>query len=265
MDQRETGKGLSRLCSAREEGLDSWGGSCIPSLGPGRGGSWDESTTKKKLLKKLAVSADVPRPAGQGWGQRRTPDRTPATKERVTGSGGSAGAAQHPGKRSRGEQHRRPGSPGELGTGGTSKPGHFNIGAARETEGRLEDAGTLDGNRRSWLRRDLKAPSRWPPGPRARWPPRTQRRRGQRKQQEEKKKKEEKWCLLSRWCCEEGKEGHGQPGAVARRGLRKGGGGFLPPGPASAASQRRESAAGAWHAGQEQHHPLRAGGHGARP
>lgn len=29
-----------------------------------------------------------------------------------------------------------------------------------------------------------------------------------------KKKKEEKSCLLSRWCCEEGKEGHGQPGAV---------------------------------------------------
>lgn len=141
---------------------------------------------------------------------------------------------------------------------GTSKPGHFNIGAARETEGRLEDTGTLDGNRRSWLRRALKATSRWPPGPRARWPPRTQRRRGQRKQEEKKKKKEEKSCLLSRWCCEEGKEGHGQPGAVGaaaghgggcgREGGREGAASF-PPGRPAPLPQRRESAAGAWHAG----------------
>lgn len=148
---------------------------------------------------------------------------------------------------------------------GTSKPGHFNIGAARETEGRLEDTGTLDGNRRSWLRRALKATSRWPPGPRARWPPRTQRRRGQRKQEEKKKKKEEKSCLLSRWCCEEGKEGHGQPGAVgAAAGHgggcgREGGRGRLP---SPRAGQRRFPSAGKAQPelgmrGQEQHHPLR--------
>lgn len=37
---------------------------------------------------------------------------------------------------------------------------------------------------------------------------------GRGKQEEKKKRKEEKWCLLSGWCCEDRKEGHGQLGAL---------------------------------------------------
>lgn len=252
---------------------------------------------QKKLLKTLAVSADVSRPAAEGWGQRRTPD----TYEQRAGYGRrgkrrSSSASREAQPRQRGEQQCGRGAP-ELGdkrcrregtrsagrsgkqsggtvpaqpplpsfgtqgsaprqrhlltTGrGTSKPGHFNIGAARETEGRLEHAGTLDGNRRLWLRRGFKATRRWPPGPRARWPPPHAAPAG-RGNRRKKKRKEEKWCLLSRWCCEEGKEGHGQPGAVGVQrpgtaGAAEGRGRLpSPPCRPSPLSQRRESAAGA--------------------
>lgn len=66
-----------------------------------------------------------------------------------------------------------------------------------------------------------------------------------------KKKKEEKSCLSSRWCCEEGKEGHGQPGAVGVQrpgtaGAAEGRGRLpSPPCRPSPLSHRRESAAGA--------------------
>lgn len=112
------------------------------------------------------------------------------------------------------------------------------------------------------LKERLKATraGRWPPGPRARWPPRTQRRRAEEtggKRRERRKKS----CLLSRWCCEEGKEGHGQPGAV----------GVQRPGTAGAAEGRgRLPSPRAGHrrfptAGKAQPEPRHAGAGAASP
>ncbi|XP_017667454.1 PREDICTED: uncharacterized protein LOC108495845 [Lepidothrix coronata] len=142
---------------------------------------------------------------------------------------------------------RPPNTVNLLTTGrGTSKPGHFNIGAARETEGTLEDTGTLDGNRRSWLRRDLRLRAG---GPRARRPPRTQHVR-QRKQ-EEKEEKGGKVVFIESLVLRGG-EGRARPAGshlgsagVGHGGAAEGRGGFLPPCQPSPLSQRRESAAGA--------------------
>lgn len=71
------------------------------------------SLQQKKLLKKLAVSADVPRPAGEGWGQRRTPD----TYNQRAGYGErgkrrSSSASREAQPRQRGEQPSSRGSRG---------------------------------------------------------------------------------------------------------------------------------------------------------
>lgn len=89
-----------------------------------------------------------------------------------------------------------------------------------------------------------------------------------------KKKKEEKSCLLSRWCCEEGKEGHGQPGAVGVQrpgtaGATEGRGRL----PSPRAGHRRFPTAGKaqpelWHAGAVAASPpqmLRDRGPGPKP
>ena len=117
-------------------------------------------------------------------------------------------------------------------------------GKRRQVGGHRDALRPLDGNRRCWLRRGtgLRAGSR--AGARARQLHRTQHLRAE-EAGGKKKKKEEKSCLLSCWCCppapcEEGKEGHGQPGhreppaerrGWAWRGLRKGGGRLPSPRP----------------------------------
>lgn len=135
----------------------------------------------------------------------------------------------------------------------------------------MEDAGTLDGEQKVVVKGEIfKAtsrvanPAREPAGHPAR------SAGGQRKQEEKKKRKEEKSCLLSCWCCEEGKEGHGQPGAVGVQrpgtaGAAEGRGrlpsphsvpaiaAFPPPGKRSRSFGMRE---------QERHHPLRCSGRG---
>lgn len=101
------------------------GGSCIPSLGPGRGGSWDESTTKKKLLKKLAVSVDVAPPRWTGLGTATDTGhlqpkswlrRAGEAQEQLSIPGSAATAAGRAA-----EQQMRPGRPGAPVSGtGTS-------------------------------------------------------------------------------------------------------------------------------------------------
>lgn len=84
---------------------------------------------KKSCSKNLRLVRTCPAPLEEGWASGG--HRTPTTKEPVTGSGGSAGAAQHPGEaqpRQRGKQHRQPGSPGApasgTGTSGAGGRGH---------------------------------------------------------------------------------------------------------------------------------------------
>lgn len=151
-------------------------------------------------------------------------------------------------------------------------------GKRRQVGGHRDALRPLDGNRRSWLRRGTGLRASGHPGARAHRARRLHRTQCLRAEEAggKKKKKEEKLCLLSCWCCpptpcEEGKEGHGQPGrreppaerrGRARWGLRKGGGRLpSPPAPAIAAfppPPGQESAAAASACSkQQQHHPLK--------
>lgn len=91
---------------------------------------------------------------------------------------------------------------------------------------------------------------------------------GRGNSRKKEKEKEEKWCLLSRWCCQEGKEGHGQPGAVGGQrpgtaGAAEGRGRLPSPRAAFPAPGKRSRSLGMRE--QERHHPRDARGHGPGP
>lgn len=223
--------------------------------GRGRAGA---AAQRPRSEEPCGCSAVRPGPPATGVGTSGDPGRGRAQP----GAGGkqSGGTvptqprSRHPLPSTSAPRARTPETVNLLPTGrGTSKPGHFNIGAAREREGRLETPGHSEPltGRRFWLRRGTGRRAGGRPGARAHRARRLHGPQRLRAQEAagEKKKKEEKSRLRSCWCCRRSRragEGRARPGGPrppggaerARRGLRKGGGGFLPPaGPACSKRQ----------------------------
>lgn len=117
-----------------------WGQSRVGSSGGGQ----EAGTPLQKLNSSSAHStAAMCRAEQQGWVCRVPP---PGWGQAVTEGPHSMGAGRRAEAPS--AQRQRPAQRGARGetvnllwAGGISKPGHFNIGAAREREGRLEDTG----------------------------------------------------------------------------------------------------------------------------